>query len=328
MRKTFVFILIMLLLFSSGCAGERVAEPVGETRILLDTVCNLSIYGVPDDSLVEDAFLLCAEYEALFSISAEGSDIWQINHAKGGSVKTDPQTAAVVSAGLEYGRFSGGMFDITIGRLSTLWNFKGNASVPTNTELDEARSTVDFRQVIVEGDTVRLTNPDTWLDLGGIAKGFIADKLAEYVMERGAAGAVIDLGGDVIVAGEKPDGSPWRLGVRKPFGAQNELLGVVETEGASVVTSGIYERQFEEDGVLYHHILDPTTGMPVRSDVVSVTVVAENTMIGDALSTIILLVGSKRAAELAVQAPEFIGALLVLDSGEIMELGDISFEAF
>ena len=380
------------LLFASGCvstlnnapagipgsssAGAANTASVSDTRIMLDTVCTITVYCSGDSNasvstsanagnavngaastgandadidatdgnagasaganasakttaagLLEEAFKLCASYEAMFSTGMESSYVCMINRSRGEPVTVPPQVIEVISKGLVFGELSGGMFDVTIGRLTSLWDFKGNASVPSDVDLKTARETVDYTKVTVDADdnTIQLKNPETWLDFGGIAKGYIADRIAAFLMENGASAAVVDLGGDVVVAGSKPDGSVWHIGIRKPFGGQSELMGAIETTGAAIVTSGIYERQFEENGVLYHHILDPSTGMPVRSDVVSATVVAENAMAGDALSTVILLVGSARAAELTGQVQEFIGALLVTDGGGLIELGETGF---
>jgi len=168
-----------------------------------------------------------------------------------------------------------------------------------------------------------LTNPDAWIDLGAVAKGYIGDKLAEFLLERGVTGALIDLGGDVVAVGNRQDGSPWRIGVREPVVGSSELIGVLEVSGASVISSGTYERQLQVDGVSYHHILDPFTGMPVRSDVVSATIVADSAVIGEGLSTIAVLLGSEQVQELFERTDGFIGAVLVLDNGEILEFGDV-----
>jgi len=316
---------VALLAFSGGCSGEEPAAVASETRVLLDTYCTITIYGAHDASLLEEAFEMCAGYEALFSITREGSDVWRINHAGGEPVTVAPQTAGVICEGLSYCELSGGLFDITIGRVSRLWDFSGNPRVPADAELEAARATVDYRKVLVEGNSVTLLNPEAWIDLGGIAKGYIANRLAEFLLAREVAGAVIDLGGDVAIIGEKPDGEPWRLGVRQPFGGRSDLLGVIETGEASVVTSGVYERQFESGGRLYHHILDPVTGFPVVTDIVSATVVTDNSTAGDALSTIAVLAGSAGAADLLSRADGFTGAVLLLDSGELLTIGDVSF---
>ena len=310
----------------TGCAGGQPQTPVSDTRILLDTFCTITIYGPHDRQLLDEAFDLCEKYEALLSKSAEGSDIWRINRAGGSAVTVAEETIEVIKAGMEYGGLSAGMFDITVGRLTALWDFSGDPRVPPGVELAEALGTVGYENVIVNGDTVRLTDPDTWLDLGAIAKGYIADRVADFLKDHGVTGAVVDLGGDVAVMGEKPDGSMWGIGVRKPFGDQSDLLGIIKTSEASIVTSGVYERRFELDGTIYHHILDPKTGMPVISDVVGATIIAENSATGDAVSTIAVLVGSKNAAVLLEHAPGFIGALILLDNMELVLLGDIEFQ--
>jgi len=322
-------LVLALCLLLSGCVREQPGGQISETRLLLDTFCTITIHGAVDSGLsvlLDEAFTLCADYEALFSITIEGSDVWRINHAAGEPVEVDIQTIEVINAGIEFGVLSDGMFDITIGRLSRLWDF-GEAMIslsnPSDEELDEARQTVDFRQVQVAGNTVRLNNPDAWIDLGAVAKGYIGDKIAGLLLERGASGALINLGGDVIAVGSRQDGSPWRIAVRNPFGDSDEYLGVIEATGVSVISSGIYERQFEKDGIIYHHILNPNTGMPVISDVVSATVITENAMLGEGLSTIAVLAGSEGAREIFRDAHGFIGAVLILEDGEMLMLGDI-----
>ena len=326
MRAKGLIILSVLLVISLyGCAVEqKTEEHISEARFLLDTICSITVFGTSDQSILDEAFDLCAEYEALLSISYDGSDIWRINHAGGSPVTVADQTLELIKLGVEYGGVSGGMFDITIGRLSTLWDFTGLSGVPSGPDLDFARSTVDYKQIIINGNTVRLINEEAWIDLGGVAKGYIAGKVADFLRDRGVAGAVVDFGGDIAIVGGKPDGEPWRVGIRKPFGERSELLGAVELGEATIVSSGVYERMFEDNGIFYHHILDPGTGMPVRSDVVSATVIIESAVLGDIMSTIALLVGCEQAEGLLKRAPGFIGALLVLDNGELVQYGDVT----
>jgi len=366
-----LFLAIFTASLLYGCANPSLSlqkQPDGqisETRLLLDTFCTITIYSDADPGLLDEAFELCAEYEALLSITVEGSDVWRVNHAGGEPVTVDPRTIELIQEGLEFGGISSGMFDITIGRLSRLWDFGAayredltlEPTIPAEAELEAARVTVDYRKVSIDGDTVQLADPGAWLDLGAIAKGYIADKIAGFLTERGVTAALIDLGGDIVTLGSKQDGSPWRIAVREPFGEMDDYLGVIEipgeihaempggtpaellgetsTEilggtpaeipGVSVISSGVYERQFEKDGVLYHHILDPNTGMPVKSNVISATVLTENAVAGEGLSTTMVLLGSSKIQELLYKFPGFIGAVLVLDSGEVLELGDVRF---
>ena len=326
-REASLFFIITHILLLCGCAGGGRKAPVSETRLLLDTVCSITLYDPPDRAVLEDALDLCAGYESLLSVTIEGSDVWRINHADGKPVAVSAQTTEIVLEGLRYGDLSDGMFDISIGRLSGLWNFKGNPAVPLAEELAIAIETVDYRKIVVSGDTVQLTDPESRLDLGGIAKGYIADRVAAFLKERGVKAAVIDLGGNVVAVGRKPSGEKWRVGVRKPFDDSGKLLGTIETGAASIVTSGVYERQFESGGVVYHHIINPYTGMPVVSDVVSATVLTESSMAGDALSTILVLMGSGMAEKLADEATGFIGAALLLSSGDVMQIGEVELRA-
>ena len=321
---TFIMLIAAVLVFP-GCAVERSAVPVSGTEFLLDTVCTITIYELQDPDLILRAFELCEELEALFSISIEGSDVWRINHAGSEIVRVSPETAEVIREGVLYGGFSEGLFDITIGRLSRLWDFSGIMAVPDEEDLSAAQKTVDYTQIMVDGDMVRLANADAWIDLGGIAKGYIADRLAVFLADNGAASGIVDLGGNIVTFGERPDGRLWRIGVKHPFGAGGDLFGVIEVGKASVVTSGVYERSFEIDGVLYHHILDPFSGFPARSDVVSATVVSDSSMLGDVLSTVLLLAGSERAEGLLERIAGVAGALLILEDGGHMIFGDIEF---
>ncbi|MCL2747249.1 MAG: FAD:protein FMN transferase [Oscillospiraceae bacterium] len=328
-----VLALLCAMMPLGGCAAPAPApESVSETRLLMDTVCTITLYGQnADRPLLTECLDLCFSYETLLSRTWEGSDIWRINHAGGQPVDVDPRTAEVLRAALAFGDLSGGMFDITIGRVSSLWAFggggAGSGAVPPGDELEEALATVDYRQVTVSGNTVQLAQAEAWLDLGGIAKGYIADQLAAFLRERSVGGAVINLGGNVVTVGRKPDGSLWRVGVKEPFGEEGALLGILSTGEGSVVTSGIYERHFVEGGVHYHHILDPATGFPVQNDVVSVTVISENSMEGDALSTIFLLVGSEAALALLESLPGVTGALVLRGDGELIPWGEIAFES-
>jgi len=336
-KRIFVLIPVLIpvlgLLFLLGsCAKSQAYEQVSEARLLLDTVCTITIHdsdGSFDAEALADildrAFEICRELEKLFSITIEGSDIWRINHAGGEPVEVDSHTIEVIKAGLEFGGLSGGMFDITIGRLSRLWDFGSSNRVPKTSEIDEAQMTVDYRQLNINGNFVQLDNAEAWIELGAIAKGYIADRIAEYLLEQGVTSALIDLGRDIFTIGSRGDGSEWRIGVAKPFDSKNEYVGVLEITEASVVSSGIYERGFEEAGVWYHHILNPQTGMPARSDVVSATVIAKSAVVGEGLSTIAVLAGSEKASELLAQVPGFIGAVLVLENEEVVTLGDVRF---
>lgn len=312
-----------------------------ETRLFFDTICTITVYGFgnaddagDDDAgesalaaIVGEAFKLCEEYEALLSMTVDNSDIRKINHAEGEAVIVAPATVDIILSSLEFGNLTDGMFDVTVGRLSRLWDFTSPGrvrAVPAEDEIEKAQGAVGYRQVEIdaENNSVKLQNPAAWLDLGGIAKGYIGDKVAGYLAAQGIESALIDLGGDIVALGGKPDGSPWRLGVRRPFGGMEEYIGVLEASGVAVVSSGVYERQFEQDGVLYHHIIDPETGYPAESDIVSATVIAEDAVTGECLSTTAVIAGSSRIGAIFDKTPGFIGAVLVLDNFEVLTYGE------
>ena len=326
---TLVLLVLISVISVGGCAEKQADEQISRTRLLLDTLCTITAFGDFEsgelESIIDDAFDYIEELEALFSITLDGSDVWRINHAGGEPVAVDERTIEVIKAGLEFGEISDGMFDITIGRASRLWDFSGEPRVPFEAELEEALATVDFRQVIIDGNTVQLKNSDARIDLGAIAKGYMAYKTGEFLAGRGVSGALVDLGGDVVAVGNRQDGNPWRIALREPFGGADDWLGVIEVSWASVMASGTYERQFEIDGVRYHHILDPNTGKPVISDVISATVITETGMVGEGLSTLAVLLGSEKVSELFEGFQGFMGAVLVLENGRLLELGDVRF---
>jgi len=326
MQDRIVSISLLIIILLAGCAEDSVVPSASDARFMLDTFCTITVYAPNAEELLAGAFSLIEQYENKFSISIETSDIWRINNAGGQSVTVAPQTAELIQIAIEYGRISGGGFDITIGRLSRLWDFSGTRSVPSESEITNARETVDFTQIIVTDNTVTLLHPDAWIDLGAIAKGYIARSLVSYFAENNTIGAVIDLGGDVTLVGEKPGASHWRLGVRQPTGEESAVMGIIETAQAAVFTSGIYERMFIYDGKIYHHILDPQTGRPINQDIISITLLSACPVVADVMTSIIMLAGVEEAHAIIANTPELSGALLVKESGEIILIGDIAFE--
>jgi len=308
-----------------GCCGASGGRRISETRLLLDTYCTITVYGDVDKQLLNDAFELIEEYEALLSITVPDSDVWRINSAEGEAVNVSRKTIEVVRAAMEFGGLTDGVFDITIGRLSRLWEFGGEPSVPPVAGLEELLKTVDYTQIQITEDTIQLTNPDAWIDLGAIAKGYIGNSIAAFLTDKGVSGALIDLGGDIVAIGSRPGGTPWRIAVREPYGEAEDWIGVIEVADAAVISSGIYERSFEYNGVLYHHILDPKTGFPAKSDIISATVVTKDAVTGEALSTAAVLMGSEESKNLFDKTPGFIGAVLITDIGDMIIVGDIAF---
>ncbi|MDO4732948.1 MAG: FAD:protein FMN transferase, partial [Bacillota bacterium] len=320
---------LLLLLLLSACGCEK--EPASSSQMLLDTICTVTLFQPADQSLAEQALKLVAEYEAQFSPSIAGSEISRINAAGGEAVPVSPETAELLLLAQEYSRLSQGRFDITLGRLSTLWDFGGSNHLPDKEELEEALSTVDYRQLEIigsreQGFSASLQNPEARLEPGGIAKGYIADRVAEFLREQGVEKAIIDLGGNILTIGEKGPGQLWRIGIETPFSERTEIIGSLSLGEACIVTSGIYERQFTQDGKLYHHILDPKTGYPVENELLSVSIVSRSSAQGDALSTLAFLLGREEGSQFLETQEDVLGAIWVERSGEIHVQGDLDFQ--
>lgn len=207
--------------------------------------------------------------------------------------------------------------DITIEPLSSLWDFTGeNPQVPDSAEIESRLPAVDYRNVHVEGEQVIFDSDDTRLDLGAIAKGFIADRMKEYLVEEGITSAIINLGGNVLCIGERPDGSPFRVGLRRPFGEYSETAAVLTVNDLSVVSSGVYERHFVKDGVNYHHLLDPKTGYPWQNGLVQVTIISQKSVDGDGLSTACFGMGLEDGISL-LDSMEGIYGIFMTEDGQL-----------
>ncbi len=302
---------------SEVVADSSSTEPISGTDMLFDTVVTITLYGEDKQSYIDECFDLARHYENLFSNTVEESDISKINAAAGEYVEVDPETIELLNAGLEYGEISDGRFDITVGKLSDLWHFSENdGEVPDEAEITQVVANIDDGSVVIRDNTVALTNPDAKLDLGGIAKGYIADRMRDHLKEEGITSGIINLGGNVVVIGNKPDGSMYKVGIQKPFSDQNDVIAYVETDEKSVVTSGVYERYFYVDDTLYHHILDLSTGYPAETGLNSVTIISENSVDGDGLSTTCFLLGPDEGMDLIESMPD-IEAVFITDDNEI-----------
>lgn len=295
MKRILVCALVLLLpLF--GCRSKTAHSAAG---IACDTVVTITAYA-PQET-VDETLRVIADWEAVLSRTVEGSDVWIVNHAGGNPVKVHPETAELLRLAVDIGEASKGAFDVTIAPASALWLFSADEpKVPDRDALQSAVSRVDYHNIVIEGNTVTLKN-GAEIDLGGIAKGYIADRVAQYLREQGVTSACINMGGNVVTIGTKPDGTLWSIGVRDPNGTPEQSEEVLKLRDAAVVTSGTYERFFEANGVRYHHILDPKTGMPVSNGLDSVTIIGARSDLCDALSTACFVLGEERSRSLLEQ---------------------------
>ena len=288
-------------------ADSAAYEVQSLTLFLFDTVIQISALCAPE--LMDRISERCRFFEDRFSRTKEGSDIWNINQAHGAPVEVSEETARCIKASLAYSEASGGLFDISIGAVSSLWDFVEGVK-PDDEAIEEAVKHVDYRAISVDGTTVTLSDPDAMLDLGGIAKGFITDDLVSMLREAGCKSAMLSLGGNVYVLGESFRGDDWNVGVQDPNGTANDVIASIPARDKSLVTSGLYERSFTVGDVLYYHILDPRTGYPVKTDLASASIVSDSSTDGDAYSTTLFLMGHDKAMELLNSDERFSGLLV------------------
>lgn len=294
-------IIATVIITQTACNNTKDVEPVSKEGFYLDTVCKISIYDMDGDldkekaeAAINKAYKRCRKLENTLSNTIESSEVSQINSAGGKWVTVGKDTLKVVKAGVKYGELSDGDFDITIGSVSGLWDFQSeNPVVPEQYKITEALKHVNYKNIQFNGNKIRLADPQAKLDLGGIAKGYVADELTTLLEKEGVTSAVINLGGNISTIGSKPDGSPFIIGIEKPYTDRTEIIGTTTADNQTVVTSGIYERQFQKDGKIYHHVLSSKTGYPVETQLEAVSLVAKKgrSMDIDAMSTICLMKG-------------------------------------
>lgn len=311
-----VFFCILLLsgILLSGC-GKRVIQPVTKSAFLLNTFVTVTLYDSDDMDILNGALDLCREYEMVFSRTREDSELYAINHRppKTQSMEVSDDMAALLEKGLYYSELSGGSFDITIEPVSSLWDFTDEKKVPPKEEIEEGLEKVGYENLKLEGNTLTFLSDDVAIDLGAIAKGYIADRMKDYLKEEGVESAIINLGGNVLCLGKQTSGEPFRVGLRDPKGGADEVLGSLAVDDLSVVSSGVYERCFVEDGINYHHLLDPSTGYPYQNGLESVTILSPLSVDGDGLSTTCFSLGLEKGMELLDSLEDIYGIFMETD---------------
>lgn len=322
-RKVTVAGLIVPLLLILGLVGFTLYQGFGEDdlhqayKMTMDTSVELrfSPGSMPADQLEEEVFAEIVRLEKLFSRSLEDSDVSKVNAAAGlSNVQVSPEVLFVTGKALYYAELTEGSFDPTIAPLIDLWGFLGQEyRVPEPEELEKTIPLVNYTALEIdrETETLFLSQSQMGLELGGIAKGFIVDRAMEILKNAEVEHAFINAGGDIGLAGKNPDGEPWRIGITNPR-ETDQIIAVLSLKDCSVVTSGDYERSFEEDGEKYHHILDPETGLPAK-ELASVTIVADTTLIADVLSTAVFVLGPQQGLQLLEDLDQVEGVLITPD---------------
>lgn len=305
--------IVIICILLTACSYSS-PEEYSHDFFAMDTFMRITAYGGNAENGVKTASQRINELEKLFSVTNENSELYSVNH--NASAEVSAETAELISFALDISDKTNGALDPTVYPVLCAWGFTtDNKCVPSDEELSELLENVDYSRVSVNGNTVSL-NEGMMLDLGAVAKGYAADEAERILRENGVTSALIDLGGNIQLIGTKPDGSDWRLGLKDPTGAGN--VGVLTVSDRAVVTSGNYERSFTaENGTVYGHIIDPATGYPVDNGLLSVTIIAGEGRLCDALSTSLFVMGAEKALDFWRNNKNF-DVILITDNTEVL----------
>ena len=329
-----LFVYGIVLINISTLASCKQTES-SRAEFALGTVCSVTLFNQVDNGVYDDIFKRIRELDNLMNVYIPSSDVSRINAAAGiEPVQVHEDVFTVIERSLYYANISGGAFDPSVGPLVSLWGIGGDSPrVPSQEEIDETLPLVNWRNIELDPvtRTVFLKHPGMSLDLGAIAKGYAADEAAVIIRKAGIRRAIIDLGGNIVTCGERKDRKPWRVGIQNPNKDRNAYIGVLQVTEKSVVTSGAYERFFEEEGQRYHHIFSPSSGYPVENGLLSVTIITPASIDADALSTAVFVLGYERGKVLIDSLPETEAVFILSDlsvrqtSGADFSLTDNTF---
>lgn len=311
MRNLSAALVLIICVPLCGCAEKNIKE-YSETVFAMDTVMDLKVYA-QNDQVLSDAETEIRRIEKLLDRGNYRSDIYKINKYK--SAEISDETAYVINCALEISERTGGAFDITISPVMDLWGFYNSEfNVPQSEQIKQALECVGYDKVDLDGNSISI--PDgTAIDLGGAGKGYTSDRIAELLKSENVNSGIISLGGNVQAIGRKPDGSLWTVGIADPLD-KSGYIGTLKVIDKAVITSGSYQRYFEYDGKIYHHIIDPETGVSAESGLLSVTVISESGIKADCLSTALFVLGLDKSIELWKNSSDF-EAVFVDDDGVI-----------
>ena len=296
-----------------GCYQSRPSQ----SEFILNTVCTITLYDRGKPGIYREIFTRLKEIENRMSVFSIDGDLDRINKAAGNHpINVSADVFKVIEKAVYYAEISEGAFDPTIAPVVALWGMGGeNPKVPAREEIERVLPLVDWRCIELDrvNKTVFLMNPGMALDLGGIAKGYAADEAADIIRKAGIPRAIIDLGGNILTVGQKKDKSLWKIGLQNPLDDRGAYIGIVQVKEKTVVTSGVYERFFTENGVQYHHLFSPDNGYPVRNDLLSVSIITDLSMHGDALSTASFILGYDKGRALIESLEGVMGVFVFED---------------
>jgi len=318
-KQLIILISLFYLLFLS-CAQQETSR----IDFALGTVCSVTLFEEGQKNIYDEIFARIREIENLMSVNIADSDVSRINAAAGiEPVQVQEDTYKVIERSVYFAELSGGALDPTVGPLVSLWDISGKPRVPTNEEIKSVLPLINWRNVEMYArlNSVYLTQKGMALDLGSIAKGYAADEAAKIIKSHNIKRAKIDLGGNIIMIGAKHDNTPWKVGIQDPGENKGSVIGILQIPEKTVVTSGVYERNFLKDGEFYHHLLSVTDGHPVNNGLLSVTIIADISMDADALSTAVFVLGYEKGLSLLENYKEAQAVFVFNDKSTIATQG-------
>lgn len=319
----------LLSVFTVGCSWRVYSQEINpetsflsDSDFLLNTIVTIQIYDKQEQSLLDGCFDLIKKYESLYSRTNPNSELYTLNQnnktkkaSQENSFDISPELSDILSKGLYYSNLSDGAFDITVAPITELWNFQTEPHrLPDEDTLQKAVKLVNYKNISLKNNRIIFAKPGVRIDLGAIAKGYIADRVKDYLLANGVRSGLINLGGNILCIGTKSDGSPFQIGIQKPYADRNETIAIMEIKNRSVVSSGVYERYFVLDGVHYHHILNPVTGYPYQNELTSVTIISNKSVDGDGLSTTCFALGLKEGIKLIESLPDTYAVFITKDN--------------
>jgi thiamine biosynthesis lipoprotein len=316
-----LLIIITILSFTAGCTDKPAVA--SDSAFALDTIVQIKIYYKNsrnhDEDIFEKAFTLINDLENTLSVHVQGSDIYNVKENAGiQSVEVAPIAYSVVKDSIEYSRATDGLFDVTSGPLIDLWAIDPpNGHVPSAGELSAVMPLIDYTKIDLSNENeIYLQNENMIINLGAIAKGTIADEVKSMLLDEGISSCFINLGGNVLLIGGKPDGSDFSIGIQNPFDLRGAYIMALKANDVAVVSSGDYERYFEYEGEIYHHILNTETGYPAQTNIKQVSIIAPTSQMADALSTSVLLLGIEDGLKL-IKSYEGVEAVFITKDKEV-----------
>lgn len=320
-KKVIVIITTIILAISLvSCTKEDSNKQLSRTELFMGTAVKVTLYDHESEKLLDDVFKRVAEVENLLSINKEGTEVGLLNENAGiKGVKLSDFSYNLIKKAIEYSRISNGGYDVSIGPLVKLWSIGlPEANVPSEDDIKEVIKKIDHTKVKMNDSTneIFLTEKGMMIDLGSIAKGYIADDISRLLKENKVERAIIDLGGNIYAMGSKDKDHKWKIGIQNPFEDRGDVVGKIEIADKSVVTTGVYERFIEENGVKYHHILNPKTGYPYETDIAGVTIVSDKSVDGDALSTLVFTKGLDEGLKF-VEELEAVDAIFIMNDNKV-----------